>query len=211
MIVIIFTITGFYGLKLGSFIHDPTYWPNFFLFFIYRSSVLGPRLMENHASRSYTFLPDLRLNESFMVLAGALMAFNIIHRFFYFFQLPHVVLVTNFKKIKFSLTETVILMFGKQPALKKKVHSDHSCIYFPFCFLLWFKSSGCPILNITTRILSNLQLLYRFCVLGVCSLRINVGKIILAHITKTSFPVWVWIWVLSFLGALDANLPLLGR
>ena len=39
----------------------------------------------------------------------------------------------------------------------------------------------------------------------------QVGKIILEHITKTSFPVWVWIWVLSFLDALDANLPLLGR
>ena len=65
------------------------------LYFNYRSFVLGPRLMENHASRSYTFLPDLRLNESFMVLAGALLAFNIIHRFFYFFQALHIVLNTK--------------------------------------------------------------------------------------------------------------------
>lgn len=39
----------------------------------------------------------------------------------------------------------------------------------------------------------------------------QVGRMILAHVTNTPFPVWDWIWVWNFLGALDANMPLLGR
>ncbi|KAJ3927586.1 MAG: Choline/ethanolaminephosphotransferase [Lentinula lateritia] len=35
----------------------------------------------------------------------------------------------------------------------------------------------------------------------------QVGRMILAHLTKTSFPVWDWLWVLSLVGAVDANLP----
>ena len=39
----------------------------------------------------------------------------------------------------------------------------------------------------------------------------QVGRIILAYVTKTPFPAWDWIWVWSFFGALDANMPLFGR
>ncbi|KAJ3885476.1 hypothetical protein GG344DRAFT_25132, partial [Lentinula edodes] len=35
----------------------------------------------------------------------------------------------------------------------------------------------------------------------------QVGRMILAHLTKTSFPVWDWLWLLSLVGAVDANLP----
>lgn len=38
----------------------------------------------------------------------------------------------------------------------------------------------------------------------------QVGRIILAHVTKGSFPVWDWDWIWSVLGAVDANLPLVG-
>ena len=38
----------------------------------------------------------------------------------------------------------------------------------------------------------------------------QVGRIILAHVAKDKFPVWDWVWILSVLGAADANLPLLG-
>lgn len=37
-----------------------------------------------------------------------------------------------------------------------------------------------------------------------------VGRMILAHVTKDKFPVWDWVWVWSFVGGLDANLPVLG-
>ncbi|KAJ4463275.1 hypothetical protein C8J55DRAFT_539112 [Lentinula edodes] len=35
----------------------------------------------------------------------------------------------------------------------------------------------------------------------------QVGRMILAHLTKMSFPVWDWLWLLSLVGAVDANLP----
>ena len=38
----------------------------------------------------------------------------------------------------------------------------------------------------------------------------QVGRVILAHVTKGDFPVWHWVWIWSVLGAVDANLPLFG-
>lgn len=37
----------------------------------------------------------------------------------------------------------------------------------------------------------------------------QVGRMILAHVTSTPFPVWDWMWVWSLACAVDANLPLL--
>lgn len=40
----------------------------------------------------------------------------------------------------------------------------------------------------------------------------QVGRMILAHVTSTPFPWWDSMWLWSFVGALDANLPyLIGR
>lgn len=40
----------------------------------------------------------------------------------------------------------------------------------------------------------------------------QVGRMILAHVTSTPFPVGDWIWIWSIIGAADANLPrLIGR
>lgn len=40
----------------------------------------------------------------------------------------------------------------------------------------------------------------------------QVGRMILAHVTKTDFPYWDSLWIWSFIGAVDANLPrLIGR
>lgn len=37
----------------------------------------------------------------------------------------------------------------------------------------------------------------------------QVGRMILAHVTSTPFPMWDWIWIWSIIGAVDANLPIL--
>ena len=40
----------------------------------------------------------------------------------------------------------------------------------------------------------------------------QLGRMILAHVTKMDFPYWDSLWIWSFIGALDANLPrLIGR
>lgn len=35
----------------------------------------------------------------------------------------------------------------------------------------------------------------------------QVGRMILAHVTKGPFPMWDSVWILSVVGAVDANLP----
>ncbi|KAF7347234.1 Choline ethanolaminephosphotransferase [Mycena venus] len=37
----------------------------------------------------------------------------------------------------------------------------------------------------------------------------QVGRMILAHVTSSPFPWWDWMWVWSLVGAVDANLPML--
>ncbi|KAL0952165.1 hypothetical protein HGRIS_008779 [Hohenbuehelia grisea] len=40
----------------------------------------------------------------------------------------------------------------------------------------------------------------------------NVGRMILAHVTSTAFPIWDWMWIWSIIGVVDAQLPrILGR
>ena len=51
MIIMIFIVSGFHGLLLAHFFLMLPY------FFIYRSFVLGPGLVEIHTPRSYTFPP----------------------------------------------------------------------------------------------------------------------------------------------------------
>lgn len=37
----------------------------------------------------------------------------------------------------------------------------------------------------------------------------QVGRMILAHVTRSPFPSWDWMWIWSLVFAVDANLPLL--
>ena len=73
--------------------------------------------------------PNLRLNESFMVIAGVLLAINIIHRFFYSSSRHVSNQLTLFSLIAIS-------MFDEPPGLKRKVALDlfYSCSHS--CFLL---------------------------------------------------------------------------
>ena len=102
-------------------------------------------------------------------------------------------------------------MFGKQPALKKKSTLRPLLHLLPFLFstliqIVWLSH---PQYN-DSYIIKSAAFVPFLCAWDL-QFAHQVGKINLAHITKTSFTVWVWIWVLSFLGALDANLPLLRR
>jgi ethanolaminephosphotransferase len=148
-----------------------------------------------------SFLPSLRLNESFMVLAGVLLAFNIIHRFF--IQSFHVVLT----KIPYdSYLNVWRATHGqKKSTLRPLLH------LLPFLFptLLQIAWLSHPQYN-SSHIMESAAFIPFLCAWGL-QFAHQVGRMILAHVTGTPFPVWDWNWVWIFLGALDANMPLLGR
>ena len=81
MIIIIYVITGFRGSQFISSSHQLI-----FLFYFY---FIGPSFWDQDLWRVTHLdhlpfmkdIPSLRLNESFMVFAGVLLSFNIIHRF----------------------------------------------------------------------------------------------------------------------------------
>jgi ethanolaminephosphotransferase len=139
-----------------------------------------------------------------MVLAGVLLAFNIIHRFF-ILQSLHVVLST-----KEILTDSYLNVWQATRAQKKStLRPLLHLLPFLFSTLIQIAWLSHPQYN-DSYIMKSAAFVPFLCAWGL-QFAHQVGRIILAHVTKTPFPVWDWIWVLSFLGALDANMPLLGR
>lgn len=129
-------------------------------------------------------MPRLRLNESFMVFAGVLLAFNIIHSY------HNVRRVTRAQK-KSTLRPLLLLL------------------PFVFSTLIQIAWLSHPKYN-NSYIIKSAAFVPFLCAWGL-QFAHQVGRMILAHVTSTPFPIWDWIWIWSFLGALDANMPLLGR
>ena len=146
-------------------------------------------------------IPNLRLNESFMVLAGVLLAFNIIHRFF--IQPLHVVLT------KISYHSCVNVRRATRAQKKSTLRPLLHLLPFLFSTLLQIAWLSHP-QNNNWYIIKSAAFVPFLCAWG-SQFAHQVGRMILAHVTNTTFPVWDWIWIWSFLGALDANMPLLGR
>jgi len=172
MIVAIFAVTGFYG----TLFWEQRIWTFLKLEHVY----------------PFNRLPNLPLNESFMVFAAIGLAFNISH--------SYLNVVTSRSKpsqirphtkdtnpltllLPFLLPTAIQIAWLSHPALN---HSAilHSALFVPF-LCAW-----------------GLQFAHQ------------VGRMILAHVTLGSerFPRWDWVWGCSLLGAIDANLPrVLGR
>ena len=137
-----------------------------------------------------------------MVLAGVLLALNIIQRFFVL-QSLHIF-------AKNSIRDSYLNVWRATRAQKKStVRPLLHLLPFLFSTLLQIAWLSHPQFN-DSYILKSAAFVPFLCAWGL-QFAHQVGKIIVAHVTKTPFPAWDWIWVLSFFGALDANMPLLGR
>ena len=200
MIIIIYIISGFHGLQLAHFF---MILPTNFLF-------TGPSFWDQDLWKTTHLdhipfmknIRSLRLNESFMVFAGVLLAFNIIHRFF--IQSLHVVLT----KIPYHsyLNVRRATRAQKKSSLRPLLH----LLPFLFSTLLQIAWLSHPPYNNNSYIIKSAAFVPFLCAWGL-QFAHQVGRMILAHVTNTPFPVWDWIWVWNFLGALDANMPLFGR
>ncbi|ETW86660.1 phosphatidylinositol synthase 1 (CDP-alcohol phosphatidyltransferase1) [Heterobasidion irregulare TC 32-1] len=166
MIVAIYILTGIYG---------PTFWDNKILTFT------GLDQVDAIASR----VPNIALNELFMVFGTLGMAFNIATSYVNVFRSRRASHGSVFKPLwyllPFPLSVAAQVLWMNHP---KFTNSDilRSPAFVPF-LCAW-----------------GLQFAHQ------------VGRMILAHVTGQPFPWWDSMWVWSVIGAVDANLPwLIGR
>ncbi|CAA7265644.1 unnamed protein product [Cyclocybe aegerita] len=165
MIVTIYMISGYYG---------PQFWEQGIWSFTHLKHL---PLMSK--------LPDLPLNESFMVFGAFGLGFNILHSYLNVYAAQR----------KGS--------GGHQPASRTP----------PLLLLLPFVASALiqiawlshPRYN-DSWILGSAAFVPFLCAWGL-QFAHQVGRMILAHVTKDKFPIFDWVWAWSALGAIDANLP----
>jgi len=130
-------------------------------------------------------LPNFALNEAFMVFASFGLAFNIISSY-----------INVRRAMKNSGRSTLKPLLLLLP--------------FPFAALIQIAWLAQPHYNQSAIINSPLFVPF-LCAWGL-QFAHQVGRMILAHVTSMPFPMWDWMWILSILGAVDANLPrLIGR
>ncbi|KAJ3859246.1 Choline/ethanolaminephosphotransferase [Lentinula novae-zelandiae] len=122
-------------------------------------------------------LPNIGLNVSFMVFGAFGLAFNILS--------------------SYANVRTAMRASGKST-------TKPLLLLLPFLF-----SAGIQVawLNRGLFTIRNSALFIPFLCAWGLQFAHQVGRMILAHLTKTSFPVWDWLWVTSLIGAVDANLP----
>ncbi|KAF5384938.1 hypothetical protein D9615_000984 [Tricholomella constricta] len=165
MIIIIYIITGFFG---------PSFWDQK-IFTVTRLEHI-PFIQK---------LPNLPLNESFMVFGAFGLAFNII--------------------CSYANVRRAMKAAGKP-------HLRPLTLLFPFVIaasiqVAWLSQ---PEVN-HSAIINSPNFVPFLCAWGL-QFAHQVGRMILAHVTSTAFPVWDWVWIWSIIGAVDANLPhIIGR
>ncbi|TDL26422.1 Choline/ethanolaminephosphotransferase [Rickenella mellea] len=161
MIVGIYVISGLYGTQV---------WDTGIL------TVLRIDRWESIAK----ILPDMALNEVFMVFGGFGLAFNIITSYTNVYrarqksgQSPFTPLL---HLLPFPTAVALQLLWLSAPSFDNSAIL-HSSLFVPF-LCAW-----------------GLQFAHQ------------VGRMILAHVTSTPLPWWDWMWLCNLVGALDANAP----
>jgi len=166
IIIAIYVITGLYG---------PSFWDKGILTVIKLEWIPGIT----------DVVPNIALNEAFMLFAAFALAFNIISSYM---NVRRATLSKHTSTVRpllsllpFVATTGIQVIWLNQPTYNDSAIIN-SAVFVPF-LCAW-----------------GLQFAHQ------------VGRMILAHITSTPFPWWDWMWIWSVLGAVDANLPrLTGR
>jgi len=127
-------------------------------------------------------LPGVQLNECFMIFAALCVGFNICNSYY-----------------------NVRVALGKE---KRNLRPLLYLLPFVFTAIIQIAWLSHPKFN-DSWIIDSSAFVPFLCAWGL-QFAHQVGRIILAHVTKASFPIWDWVWIWSVLGAADANLPLVG-
>lgn len=139
-------------------------------------------------------LPNLPLNESFMVFGALGLLFNISSSY------------VNVRAATKGEKSTILSTHSNDP----KTRTSPLLLLLPFVFsaaiqVLWLAH---PRWN-DSYILDSAAFVPFLCAWGLQFAHM-VGRMIMAHVTKGPFPVWDWVWVWSLAGAVDAHLPVFG-
>lgn len=161
MIVAIYVVSGCYG---------PSFWDNRIL------TITGL----DHLPFVSKLIPNIALNEAFMVFGGFALAFNILTSYMNVYRARLASRKPTFGPLLY------LLPFPTAVALQ----------------IIWLSH---PTVNNSAIIYSPLLLPF-LCAWGF-QFAHQVGRMILAHVTCTPFPWWDWMWIWSFIGSVDANLP----
>ncbi|KAJ7077596.1 CDP-alcohol phosphatidyltransferase-domain-containing protein [Mycena crocata] len=161
LIVVIYAISGVYG---------PSFWDTGILTFLHLTNI--PFVNQ---------LPDLPLNDSFMVFGAFGVFFNVQSSY----RNVRRAMLSSGKSTTWPLL--LLMPFVVSAAIQvfwlTHPRYDDSAIIYSSLFVPFLCAWG-------------LQFAHQ------------VGRMILAHVTSTRFPWWDWMWVWSLLCAVDANLPL---
>ncbi|KAG2032965.1 CDP-alcohol phosphatidyltransferase-domain-containing protein [Suillus americanus] len=163
MIVIIYVITGIFG---------PTFWDKKLLTFTRLDRI--PQVVQH--------VPNIGLNESFMVFGAFGLAFNIFSSYRNVIKATKSDGKSSLKPLVYLLPFVVSATLQIFWLLSPSYHNSaiiHSPLFLPF-LCAW-----------------GLQFAHQ------------VGRMILSHITHGPFPLWHSMWLWSVIGVVDAQLPFL--
>ncbi|KAF9474979.1 choline ethanolaminephosphotransferase [Pholiota conissans] len=163
MIVAIYLITGHYG---------PAFWEQKIWTFTHLEHV--PFIAR---------LPNLPLNESFMVFGAFGLGFNIISSYMNVLKATRAAKASSLRPL--LLLTPFVVSAALQVAWLSHPQFNNSYIIGSAAFVPFLCAWGLQFAHM-------------------------VGRMILAHVTKGPFPMWDWVWIWSVAGALDANLPVFG-
>ncbi|KAG1805535.1 CDP-alcohol phosphatidyltransferase-domain-containing protein [Suillus subaureus] len=163
MIVTIYVITGIFG---------PTFWDKKLLTFTRLDRI--PQVVQH--------VPNIGLNESFMVFGAFGLAFNIFSSYRNVIKATKSDGESSLKPLIYLLPFVVSATLQIFWLLSPSYHDSaiiHSPLFLPF-LCAW-----------------GLQFAHQ------------VGRMILSHITRSPFPLWHSMWLWSIVGVVDAQLPFL--
>ncbi|KAG1726148.1 CDP-alcohol phosphatidyltransferase-domain-containing protein [Suillus lakei] len=163
MIVVIYVITGIFG---------PTFWDQKILTFTRLDRIL----------QVVQHVPNIGLNESFMVFGAFALAFNIVSSYRNVLKATKADGKSSLKPLVYLLPFVVSATLQIFWLLSPSYHDSaiiHSPLFLPF-LCAW-----------------GLQFAHQ------------VGRMILSHVTRAPFPLWHNMWLWSIVGVADAQLPFL--
>jgi ethanolaminephosphotransferase len=204
MIIAIYIISGFYGIAYCNFrfltcltsASGASFWDTGVLTFLKVDSI--PMITK--------LVPNIGLNELFMVFGGFGLAYNIVMRCAYHSHRLNACLITT----PCDAYSYMNVRQSKRAKRKSVLRPLFSLIPFPIAALIQVLWLTHPTYNNSTILHSALFVPF-LCAWGL-QFAHQVGRMILAHICHTGFPWFHMMWLWSIVGALDANLPrLLGR
>jgi ethanolaminephosphotransferase len=144
-------------------------------------------------------VPNFKLNEAFMVFGAFGLAFNIITRYVHYVN--HLYSVSPNSRMYSYMNVVRSAKATKRSALRPLL----DLLPFPTAVAAQAFWLSHPTYDNSAIVHSPLLLPF-LCFWGL-QFAHQVGRVILAHVTRTPYPWWDWIWIWSVAGALDANLP----